>query len=242
MLMALSCIHCRRNQRATSKHPIRILPLGDSLTEGGRDPWSHQSYRGYLYTLLVQAGFHVDFVGTQRRAPHGGGDPDHEGHGGFTIGPVDTRICPAYDLFSNLESYLSSKPDIVLLMIGINDLLTDDRRCVDRRSAPDRLEMLVHRIVELRPEAQLLLASLLPVEEAPNPWPEFDAMNQRAALIAATLPQVQFVDACRETGLASGDWSDGLHLSRSGAQKLAYVWFRRLKPLLETRRNAAVGD
>jgi lysophospholipase L1-like esterase len=190
----------------------------------------------------MQAGYSVDFVGTQKRVPHGGGDPDHEGHSGFTIGPVDSRVCQANDLFSNIEGYLSSEPNVVLLMIGINDLLTDDRRCVDQRSAPERLERLVRRIVELRPETQVLLASLLPVEKAPDPWPEFAAVNQRIARCATAIPQVHFVDARRETGLTSGDWSDGLHLSRSGAQKLAYVWFQHLKPLLGTRRNAVADD
>ncbi|MBN2371801.1 MAG: hypothetical protein JXO72_15070 [Vicinamibacteria bacterium] len=239
VLLILCGQSCRRDRQDSEDRPIRILPLGDSLTEGGRYPWSHHSYRGYLHTLLKQAGYRVDFVGTRRRLPCGGEDPDHEGHSGFTIGPVDERVCPTYDLFSNIEPYLSSSPDIVLLMIGINDLLADDRRCVDRRSAPERLERLVRRIVDLRPEAQVLLASLLPVEQEPDPWPEFDAVNQRAALVAAATPQVHFVDAHRETGLATGDWSDGLHLSRSGAQKLAYVWFQNLKPLLEARRKTS---
>ncbi len=66
--------------------PWRIMPLGDSLTEGSY-PDSHHSYRGYLEMMLRDAGYEFDFVGTQWRLGHGGTDFEHEGHGGFTIGP-----------------------------------------------------------------------------------------------------------------------------------------------------------
>ena len=69
--------------------PWRIMPLGDSLTEGDY-PDGHQSYRGYLERMLRESGYEFDFVGTQWRLGHGGTDYEHEGHGGFTIGPDDS--------------------------------------------------------------------------------------------------------------------------------------------------------
>ena len=41
---------------------MRILPLGDSITNGGQE---HVSYRYALWFALGQAGYAVDFVGTQ---------------------------------------------------------------------------------------------------------------------------------------------------------------------------------
>jgi hypothetical protein len=64
--------------------PWRIMPLGDSLTEG-MFPDGHHSYRGYLETQLREAGYDVDFVGSQWQLAHGGTEYAHEGHGGFTI-------------------------------------------------------------------------------------------------------------------------------------------------------------
>src|SRR5713101_7644123 len=60
--------------------PIRILPLGDSITYGYDVPGG---YRLPLYQVLTNAGYNVDFTGTQT----GNGaadlpDPDHEGHPG----------------------------------------------------------------------------------------------------------------------------------------------------------------
>lgn len=71
------------------------MPLGDSLTSGNF-PGRVHSYRGYLETLLREAGYSFDFVGTQSRPAHGGTDPDHEGHSGYTIGPDAARFC--YDI------------------------------------------------------------------------------------------------------------------------------------------------
>src|SRR2546427_13252520 len=71
--------------------PIRILPLGDSITQGWIVPGG---YRLPLYQLLTNAGYNVDFTGTQtdNGAP-GLPDPDHEGHPGWTIRQI-TAIAP----------------------------------------------------------------------------------------------------------------------------------------------------
>jgi lysophospholipase L1-like esterase len=234
----LSLIASCDNGRKARSGAARILPLGDSLTRGGNPPHGYHSYRGYLYDFLKQSRFQVDFVGSQHLAPHAGGDPDHEGHSGFTIGPDETRECPScptLNLYDHLDRYLESDPDFVLLLIGINDLRSDGHDGVDPKTAPDKLERLVRRILALKPRTRVLLSSLLPVENPPRPWPEYDTFNQRASRLAAELPRVTFVDAGREAGFNAGDWHDGLHFSRTGAQKLAYVWFRHLAPLLRER-------
>ena len=44
---------------------VRIMPLGDSITEGSEGLAPIQGgYRTKLYQLLTAAGFNVDFVGT----------------------------------------------------------------------------------------------------------------------------------------------------------------------------------
>src|SRR5688572_26694999 len=63
--------------------PVRIMPLGDSITAGPG------CWRAKLWNRLQTTGFtNIDFVGTQS---DGGGcnpgfayDFDHEGHGGFS--------------------------------------------------------------------------------------------------------------------------------------------------------------
>lgn len=76
-------------------HTPRIMPLGDSITEGviigtgctGPCPVLDEriSYRKDLRDALVAAGYTVDFVGTQESGTTLiSEDPQHEGHGGWS--------------------------------------------------------------------------------------------------------------------------------------------------------------
>ena len=43
-------------------NPVKIMPLGDSITYGTEGTYG--GYRGYLYDLLAAEGYNFDFVGT----------------------------------------------------------------------------------------------------------------------------------------------------------------------------------
>lgn len=241
--------------------PVRIMPLGDSLTEGG-DPTkpttSPQSYRGYLHTMLVEAGYKVDFVGSHQTPAIAGEDPDNEGHGGFTIGPDDSTLCtgcgPA-NLDAGLEGWLrASKPDVVLLMIGVNDLLPEQNAATGllRNGVPleagDKLTALVGRIRTLAPDTTVIVASYPPtsflVDPALDNLPAFEKLAAAAkALGDGSDPQVLYApmfetfktswtaeDVLSESG-------DNLHPSASGANRIAKVWFDVLGPVLDERKT-----
>lgn len=220
----------------TTSRPWRIMPLGDSLTSGNY-PGRVHSYRGYLEGLLREAGYSFDFIGTQSRLAHGGADLDHEGHSGFTIGPDDARFCEecsTANLYDHLEEYLQTEPDIILLLIGINDLLPLDVRPVNPEEASGKLAALVERFLELRPEAHIFLASLAPVNYRDETrWSAYQQVNQKAEAVAAADPgdRIYFVDANRileHTLDPETDFADGIHLAEGGARKLAEVWFDAL--------------
>jgi hypothetical protein len=68
-------------------------------------------YRAPLYRLLTNAGYNVDFVGTQT----GNGsaslpDPQHEGYGGWRIRQIDSILL---NVFNAVPA-----PDIILLLLG----------------------------------------------------------------------------------------------------------------------------
>ncbi|MEZ5266319.1 MAG: GDSL-type esterase/lipase family protein [Acidimicrobiales bacterium] len=230
--------------------PIRIMPLGDSITEGG-DPTqpttSPQSYRGYLYTMLTDAGFTVDFVGSNDRPAIAGDDPDNEGHGGFTIGPDESELCdgcgPA-NLDSGLEGWLQAgNPDIVLLMIGVNDLLPGETRPTVPEEAGEKLTALVGRIRTLAPEAVVVVASYPPISFLVDP-----ALDNSAACTALNDAAAELGDGSDPNVLYApmfetfeDSWTaddvlteagDNLHPSASGAKRIAGVWFDVLQPVL----------
>jgi len=105
---------------------IRIMPLGDSITQGigsGADPDDndHQvSYRKTLWDLLVNAGYDVDFVGSQDSGSMEFADPDHEAYPG---GRAD-------EIRDGIYNWLVAHPaDIILLHIGTNDI--NEPQCIN---------------------------------------------------------------------------------------------------------------
>ena len=117
---------------------ISILPLGDSITYGGRGDGgvSFPTYRAWLYQDLGASGYDVDFVGSLNKpdAP-AGSDPDNEGHPGYTSGKV----------LAELPTWLNAypPPQVALVHLGTNDVLdgvptarTIADLAVDRRGSP----------------------------------------------------------------------------------------------------------
>ncbi len=216
--------------------PWHIMPMGDSLTSGNYPNLVH-SYRGYLEVMLIEAGFAFDFVGTQSRPAHGGTDPDHEGYSGYTIGPDQSRFCetcPTANLYDHLETSLSAEPDIILLLVGINDMFPLDVRQVNPADAAGKLERFVQRIVELRPQVYIFVASLAPVQWTDgSDWPAYQAVNAAAERLGSASPvdRIIFVDMNRQLEASfdkSADFTDSVHWNESGARKVAKVWLDAL--------------
>ncbi len=147
-----------------SKRPVRIMPLGDSITAGYTDnpnwivPFEF-GYRSGLYTRLVNAGCNVQYVG-QSPEPWDGkfgspeniptldlralGQDNHRGYGGQKIGKINR----------NVARYITNdKPDVILLLVGINGI--NDK-------SPRRLKILVDTIITAKPKAHLIVAQIPP--------------------------------------------------------------------------------
>lgn len=216
----------------------QIMPLGDSHTEGNY-PNGHHSYRGYLRKMLLESGYQVDFVGDRSQQAHGDLNPpdfDHAGHGGFTIGPDQSRFCSSCDtanIYDHLEEYLAEDPEVILLLIGINDMFPNDNRPVDPQAADEKLAGLVKRILEIKPDVKILISSLLQVKWTDG-WSAYNDVNRKARMIGeeASNDQVYFVDL-HSIELQDEDFQDAIHLGEKGARKIAAGWFKALVPILE---------
>ncbi|MCC6433659.1 MAG: hypothetical protein IT196_01375 [Acidimicrobiales bacterium] len=232
---------------------VRIMPLGDSLTQGDdpADPMSPQSYRGALEARLHAAGYAFDFVGSDRTPARGGTDADNEGHGGFTIGPDESTLCtgcPPANLRAHLDGWLDeARPDVIILLIGVNDLFPMDRttaagayRPVRPEDAPAKLDALVDRIAELAPQAEIMVASYPPVPVFRTAGPEtrarFDALNDAARTIGTSGGRLHYIPLAEQLAV---DWTlvdtigDGLHPSPPGSDKIAAVIEQALVPVLD---------
>ena len=91
---------------------FRIMPLGDSITEG-LGSTGDVGYRRPLYLGLTSMGYDVDFVGSLTHGLYTDFDRNHEGHYAWY----------ANQIRDNIITWLNNNPaDIILLHIGTNDI------------------------------------------------------------------------------------------------------------------------
>ena len=117
----------------------RIMPLGDSITQGISsgvpDEAFQVSYRKALYDKLKAAGYVVNdeiFVGTLfsgESVPDF--DPDHDGHSGWQADEI-VNGKSGFPVDDKLDQWLDAeKPNIVLLHIGTNDISNNNENWME---------------------------------------------------------------------------------------------------------------
>jgi len=217
---------------AATDYTWKILPLGDSITEGFSlpDP-SSGGYRVRLFAMATHFGKRITFVGSLRNGPADVEGvpfpPWHEGHSGRDINYIGSIVSDA----------LASQPDIILLMIGTNDILSSNR--LDE--APDRLAMLLEKIIAADSGALIVVARITPL---PKHSMEVSKYNEGVVRVARKLADrgERIVVADMHTGfpvsLLSPDL-DGLHHTpdpihpiQEGYDHMAAVWYAAIDTIL----------
>ena len=204
--------------------PIRIMPLGDSITYGAAG-----RYRNKLYQTLTAAGYNVDFIGTQT----GGGvatlpDSNHEGHGGWTIGQLDANVGSWFGLLED--------PDVILLHIGTNDFGLN----VDPASAINRLDALITKMATLRPYAHIIVTNLLERNEPYNTsiQTQFNPFVQAKVNAQAALGRrVTFLDM--RSAVPLSETVDQLHPNQTGNDHMADAWLPAIQAVIGTQGDSA---
>jgi len=210
---------------AAAATPIRIMPLGDSIT-GGPGCW-----RALLWDRLQRTGFtDIDFVGTLL----GGGcsvahDGDNEGHGGFLATNIANQ--------NQLPPWLSAtRPDIVLMHLGTNDVWNN----IPATTILTAFSTLVDQMRSSNPSMRILVAQIIPMTPGGCTWcpPGVAALNAAIPGWAAgkTTAQSPIVVVDQFTGFdtVADTNGDGVHPDDSGFQKMSDRWYPALTPLLVT--------
>ncbi len=204
--------------------PIKIMPLGDSLTS------FPDSYRGPLFRSLKAKGLKVDFVGSGSWEPTGGGDPHHEGHGGYTIGPADTLDFEGNkaNLADNVTTWIpKAKPDIIILSVGTNDVAFGGALVA---AAPAKFTALVAQIRKLAPGAVIVVGDVPPTGSPAHTTPEISAINAAAKAAAKSAANAPALYAATFDGLIAAGFDgtrntqDGTHYTAEGGIMLANVY------------------
>ena len=134
---------------------VKILSLGDSITDGY---WTSGAYRKYMYHDLEQRGYNIDMVGPKgsnsNTFTYNGQtvsyDDNNAGYSGYAIQEMTTKehrsgiLETIQGTWYNGQNMIAAyQPDIVLLQIGTNDILSNYNDGIT-----DRLENLVNVILQ----------------------------------------------------------------------------------------------
>jgi enterochelin esterase-like enzyme len=195
----------------TTPTTIKIMPLGDSITDGMTVAGG---YRIKLWSLIKNNGYAADFVGSMSNGPAELGDKNHEGHSGWRIDQIDTNIN------SWMDSY---KPKIVLLHIGTNDVAQN----YNTANAPSRLSGLIDKICAKLPNGgKLYVATIIPLS-----FGSVNSFNLQIPGIVQTKADqgkpVYLVEMY--SALTTADLADGVHPNLTGYNKMADVWFSAIR-------------
>lgn len=206
-----------------------IMPLGDSITDGFtvrggyRIPFFERAHREGKQFLFVGSRVNgpamVDGVPFQQR---------HEGHSAHTMYDAPEAPIPRIGIANYIPDVIPQyHPDIVLLMIGTNDVDGN----VDLPNAPDRLGTLIDSIIELDAHSLIVVAQITPTMQ--------DPLNERIVAFNAGIPAVvkSRADAGKHVvlvdmyGAFTSDpqfktrfLADRLHPNVAGYQVMSDVW------------------
>jgi lysophospholipase L1-like esterase len=227
-LLALAFIGgCGWRDVEADPNAVRIMPLGDSITQGD---FLRNSYRRPLWHRLKGEGFRVNFVGSQRRnhiagPPDGDFDRDHEGHWGWTINQVLERL----DGWAR-----AANPDVALIHLGTNDLFQGD----DPDTIARELAEVVTVLRAANPRVAIFLAELIPARGSEAAYVPVNARIRALSSMGTSESPVTIVDMFSGFDVDAHTY-DGVHPNAAGESLLAERWFSALAPFLRAGREGA---
>jgi lysophospholipase L1-like esterase len=252
---------CQAKPKLGIDIPVRIMPMGDSITEGMCDSaenchaeqiqsptsgqgvdacgWSvnplnpnETSYRAFLRDKLLSNKIQMTYVGSVTVSEN----LAHEGHAGWTVDDLDFCV-------QNSDWLDTAQPDMILLHIGTNDLAWS----MTPGSTDSDLVMLIEHIYARLPNTTyLLIAQILPINSQTNsnlPIPTL--ANDLIAKYNAQIPNI--VDHYQEKGYnvfsvdmagviqSDADLYDGVHPTPAAFQRMADAWYARIVEVLKIK-------
>lgn len=208
-----------RDLRATSQPPaadgarLRVMPVGDSITEGVNST-TNNGYREPLERLELAQHHPIDYVGSHQTGSMA--NARNEGWSAQEIAFIQDKT------MAHLKEY---SPNVVMLLAGTNDI-GHGREA----GAAQRLMSFVARIRATVPDAMVLVGSLLPDADAATAAAHRRFNDQVQLLLPPSdLASLRFVVF---DNLDPRSEMDGLHPNDSGYARMASTWSATVDDLL----------
>lgn len=204
------------NDQAPAKVPLRLMPLGASITFGFRST-DGNGYRQDLRDMLIDDGFKVDMVGS-----HKGGnmtDPDNEGWSGFRVDQVKGKA---------VKSVPKLQPNLFTINAGTNDCAQNHKLDTVGKRMDDLLEYLW----DTSDDSTIILSTLIinlnsTIEE------RVQKVNSQYKALAkkkvAEGKKIILAEMHGDDGPNSKEMADNTHPNDVGYNKMAKIWYRAIK-------------
>lgn len=198
----------------------RVLPSGDCLDPQNRAinltaAGYRRRLRENLNFMSLHTGLNYDLVGGMSSGPYQFYDAEHEGHGGWRIDQISGCIG---------GWITTSKPDVILLHAGTNDILQGATAAI----AIARLKNLLKAINTAK--VPVILAKLIPIPDHQSEVDAFNTLLQNEmtnnTLTSESGPmRISLVDL----GLnASGLSADRVHPNETGYNTMGDAWATKI--------------
>ncbi|CAI7654636.1 unnamed protein product [Penicillium viridicatum] len=197
--------------RDTKPFPLRILPLGASITMGYKSK-DGNGYRKWLRQQLRYAGWEVDMIGTMKNGTMH--DNDHDGHIGWRIDQIASHV----------KQIIPQQPNLILLNAGTNDALQNYK--VD--TAGERMDSLLTYLFDNIPNTTIILSTL--TFNGKKPQLGTDISTQYLELAAKRRARKdRLVVADMSTFIQWKQLVDKIHPTAAGYEEMASVWWAAIQ-------------
>ncbi len=233
LTLLISCLAIMLASQTTQAYdcvtPARIMPVGDSITQGSSSGISDESlqigYRKTLYDLLMNNSYNVDFVGRKTQGQgYAGFDGSHEGYPGKPVGYFVNNIDDALNA-------ASTPADILLIHLGTNSTPANTNDIENVLDEIDDWETLNSHPV-------MVILALI-IDKTPNDSAIANYNNLVETMVAGR-PGDNIILVDMETGAGiiydiianGGDMYNTKHPAPSGYDKMAQLWYSALQTIL----------
>ena len=219
IILFLSLTFCLNGNAWAQTKPTTILPLGDSITQGGSN---FESYTIPLWQMLTQEGYAIQFLGEKSKRVNNV-EIRNCGYSGQKVEYLESRI---------EELYQKYPADVVLLHAGHNHFIEENP--VAGMVAAHR--SIIEKIRKINPDAKILVAEVI----TSGKLPKYSYIPDLNLSLRQMVKEIGSKNVILVNQAKGWDWQkhtiqDKVHPNKEGSRRIAKRWMKSLRKLLPRR-------